>query len=70
MMEADKMSCICGGIYIWVKELNALVCANCGRHSPYQPKPKYEELLEENERLKAEIKAYKMKTQPDTYLIS
>jgi len=42
----DTVACPCGGNYEWIEALNALVCNKCGRHSPYQPKPSYDYLLE------------------------
>jgi len=52
-MEAD-MACKCGGSYI-VKD-GKFVCGGCGSVSPIQPKPSYEELEQENIRLKKRIK--------------
>lgn len=52
--EGDKVGCKCGGQYIPVNGI--LICPECGKHSPYQPKPTYQELLEENSKLKEVIK--------------
>ena len=42
------MGCACGGSYNFVKEFNSLVCISCGRHSPYQCMPSYEEVVVQN----------------------
>lgn len=44
-MESDKVGCPCGGAYSFVKDLGALVCVDCGRHSPYQRMPSYGEVV-------------------------
>ncbi len=42
------MACTCGANYKWVKEMEALVCVDCGRHSPYQRMPSYGEVVTQN----------------------
>lgn len=49
------MGCSCGGDYIWDAKQGKLMCCKCGKFSPYQPMPRYAELLAENERLKKEV---------------
>jgi len=45
------MACLCGGKYQWDENQKKLICTNCGKVSPYQPMPSYDQLLQERIKL-------------------
>jgi len=49
------MACRCGASYMPVN--GALICPDCGKLSPYQPVMSQAELLEENKKLKGQVKS-------------
>ena len=49
------MSCIHHPDKAYVFVDGQLICPECGRHSPYQPVPSYDQILAENKALKQRI---------------
>ena len=45
------MGCPCGGKYDWDEKRKLLVCANCGKASPFQPMPDYAQVITERNHL-------------------
>lgn len=54
MDKEGSMACRCGGEYKWDKDIERLICDNCGLLAPYQPVD-INKLLEENKRLKEQV---------------
>ncbi|MBU1307866.1 MAG: hypothetical protein KKF33_20370 [Alphaproteobacteria bacterium] len=52
-MEADSMACDCGGK--WEFKDGYLLCASCGKKSPFQPVASHGELITQNKRMADKI---------------
>ena len=55
-METDSMSCPHHPNVAYVLVGEELICPECGRYSPHQHKPTYEQLQTENAKLRERIK--------------